>query len=302
MRGPRLRHRVEYALFRVLQGVLLLLPERVALALGGALGWVAGTVLRVRRKVVDDHLAMAYPGESRSWRARVARASYVHLGREGAVTFRLSALDPAAVVARTTIHGLEAFRSALATGTGVVLATGHMGNWEVGGAAFATRGMPTLAVTKGMANTFFDRALVEARGRLGVSVVDMAQAPPAAVRALRRGWVVGMLADQDAREHGVFVPFFGRPAATFRGPALFALRTGAPIFVGVALREPGWPPRYTLSVERLEVPRTGDLEEDVLALTRAYTARLEGEIRKAPEQYFWHHKRWKTRPPGEAAG
>lgn len=302
MSGKRVRHALEYALFRALSGLLLVLPEGVAHALGGALGWFAGVVLRIRRADTDRNLAVAFPERTAAWRRRVARASYVHLGREGVATFRLAGMDPTTVVARTTIEGWDDFKAALAEGRGMVLVTGHLGNWELGGAAFSARGIPVDAVAKGMANRRFGADLVASRRRLGIRIVDMSEAPREILRSLRAGRVAGLVADQNAREDSVFVPFFGKLAATFRGPALFALRTGAPMFVGCCLREPGLPARYRLRVERLVVDPTGDMDADVERLTRAHTAVLEDAVRQAPEQYFWQHKRWKTRPRSEGTG
>lgn len=289
--------RLEYALFRAFVGALAALPESAALAMGAGAGWFAGSVLRVRRQDVDRNLTWAFPERDPRWRRRVARASYAHLGREAVSTFRISARGPAEVVARTTMEGFDAFRAAVEEGKGVILVTGHLGNWELGGAAFASRGLPVDAVAKGMSNRRFGDFLVAYRRALGVHLVELGDAPREALRSLRRGRVLGLIADQNAREQGVFVPFFGRPAATFRGPALFALRTGAPIFLGVGFREPGVPARYRVVVEEVPFVPIGDLDRDVLALTAAHTAALERAVRQAPEQYLWQHRRWKTRPP-----
>jgi Kdo2-lipid IVA lauroyltransferase/acyltransferase len=114
---------------------------------------------------------------------------------------------------------------------------------------------------------------------------------------LRAGRAVAFVSDQDARGTGVFVPFFGRLASTHRGPALMAIRTGAPLFVGYAMRAADG--SYVGGIEEITVSREGDMDEAVLRLTAAFTARLEALIRRAPEQYFWQHRRWKTRPPEE---
>jgi KDO2-lipid IV(A) lauroyltransferase len=296
----RLGHVLEYGLFRLVTALVSALPERAALGLGALVGWLGGSVLRLRRADVDRHLAQAFPERDRAWRRRVARASYAHLGREAVSTLRVTSKGPQEVVARTTIVGFEAFRAAVEQGRGVILVTGHIGNWELGGAAFSARGLAVDAVAKGMANPLFGADLESSRRRVGVGLVDLTGAPREALRSLRRGHVLGLIADQNAREQGIFVPFLGRAASTFRGPALFALRTGAPIFLGVSLREPGVPARYRVTVERIAAARTGDLEEDVRVLTAAHTAALERAVRAAPEQYFWQHRRWKTRPPGEA--
>lgn len=298
MSGRTAKHAAEYMLFRALSTLLRALPESWALSFGAALGQVAGTVVRLRRRDVDANLRLAFPERSVRWRDRVARASYRHLGREAVTVFRLADAEAARVVGRTEVEGLEEMRGALALGHGAVLVAGHLGNWEIGGAALAVRGVPVDAVSKAMANRRFDADLVAIRERLGMTVVDMADAPRAMLRTLRRGRVAALVADQNAREGSVFVPFFGRAAFTARGPALFALRADAPLFLGVCTRV-GPRASYRVTLRRIDVERTGDLDEDVLRLTAAHVRALEEAVRLTPEQYFWQHKRWKTRPPEE---
>lgn len=301
MRGRAVRHGVEYALFRLVSAVLLAVPEAVALRAGAALGWVAGSVLRIRRAVVDANLRLAFPDRPARWRRRVARASYAHLGREAATMFRMAGMDAGAIVARTDVEGLDALRAAVAEGKGAVLLTGHLGSWEMGGAAVAARGIPLVGVAKPMANRRFDADLTAARERLGMEIVDTGAAPRRVLRALSEGRVVGLVADQNAGANGLFVPFFGHPASTHRGPSLFAVRSGAPLFVGSCVRLPGARQRYRVRMERVPPPGAGDDERDVRLLTEAHTAVLERAVRQAPEQYFWQHKRWKTRPAPEPA-
>jgi KDO2-lipid IV(A) lauroyltransferase len=296
-----LRHAAEYALFRAASAVLLGLPEGVALRAGAALGWFAGAVLRIRRGVVDGNLRRAFPDRPASWRGRVARASYVHLGREAVAMLRMAGLDREGVVARTDVEGLDAVRATLAEGRGLVVVTGHLGSWEVGGAALSARGVPVVAVAKPMANRRFDADLIATRERLGMEVVDTGAAPKRVLRALAQGRVVALVADQNAGANGLFVPFFGEVASTHRGPALFAVRSGAPVFVGTCVALPGRRHRYRVVLERVPAPATGDAERDVRRLTEAHTALLEDAVRRVPQQYFWQHKRWKTRPAPEPA-
>ena len=294
------RHRLEYVGFRGLRGLLRVLPESWALGFGELLGWLAGSVFRVRRGVVDDNLLHAFPERDASWRRRIARASYAHLGRESVAMFRLGKHTREWVEAATEVEGLEPLAAAVAEGTGGIVVTGHLGSWEMGGAAIAVRGMPVDAVALAQANPLFDRDLVVTRERLGMAVVRRGDATRAVLRSLRSGRVPALVADQNARRESLFVPFFGRLAATFRGPALFALRTGAPLFVGLCLRSSRRPQRYRVVIRRVTAPVSGDLDQDVRRLTEAWVAALEEGVRSAPEQYFWQHKRWKKRPPAEA--
>lgn len=297
---PTLRHRAEHALYRALSGALHALPERAAVAMGGALGWLAGVVLRIRRGVVDGNLERAFPERDAAWRRRVAIGSYRHVGREAVVAFRLGGEPAERVLARSEVRGLDALLEA-ARGPGALLATGHVGNWEVAGGALALRGAPIDAVAVRQRNPLFDRELVANRERLGMRVVYRADAGAQALRSLRGGRILALLADQDAGAAGIFVDFMGAPASTPRGPALLALRTGARLFGGACVVHPGPPRRYVVHVEPLEVRLTGELDEDVRRLTRAHADFLARFVAQAPEQYFWQHKRWKT-PPAVARG
>lgn len=299
VRPPTLAHRLEYLLFRVAGGVGRLLGDRGAARLGAALGRFVYHGLGIRRRVVESHIRHAFPGRDEAWVQATAAAAYAHLGREGMALLRLSSLDRAKVRARTEIEGLDAFLAALDRGRGLVLVTGHIGNWEIGGASLAARGIAIDVVAQRQANPLFDRAIVEARERLGMRVIERGRATREGLRSLRQGRVLAFVADQDARRAGVFVPFFGRLASTHRGPALLALRTGAPLFLGVALRARDG--RYRVRLEEVVVDRDGDADDVVRRLTAAFTAGLEAAVLAAPDQYLWHHRRWKTRPPEEPA-
>ena len=292
-------HRLEYLLFRAAAGLGLALGEAGAARLGGVLGGLAYRPLGIRRELVERQLRESFPERDDDWVRATARAAYVHLGREGFALLRLASLDPEEVRARTEIEGLDRFLDAVERGRGVVLVTGHLGNWEIGGSALAVRGVPLDVVAQRQHNPLFDRAITWARERLGMRVIERGRAPKEGLRALRQGRVVAFVADQDARRAGVFVPFFGRLASTHRGPALLALRTGAPLFLGSALRVPGG--GYRIRLEEIAVETTGEMDDVVARWTAAFTARLEAAIREAPEQYFWFHRRWKTRPPEERA-
>jgi KDO2-lipid IV(A) lauroyltransferase len=295
---PTLRDRLEYAAYRVISAALRALPERPAVALGGALGWLTGAVLRVRRSVVDENLRRVFPEKDVRWRRRVGIESYKHFGREAVVAFRISAESPEAVLARTEVTGMDALLEA-ARGDGAIIATGHMGSWEVAAAALALRGAPIDGIAVRQRNPLFDDALRSNRESLGARVVYRGVAGAEVLRRLRQGRVPVMLADQDGGAAGIFVDFLGHPASTTRGPALLAVRSGARLFGGAFLALPGWPRRYRGHAQPIDVLRSGDVEEDVRRLTQAYSDCLARLVREFPEQYFWQHKRWKTRPDWE---
>ena len=137
----------------------------------------------------------------------------------------------------------------------------------------------------------------EATGGSGVEPIYMQDARTRIPEALREGKTVALVADQNAGERGVFVPFLGREASTFRGPARLALSQGVPLFFGAAVRKGAG---YDWVLD--EVPRPSPGEDAERELTRRWVERLEAQIRLHPEQYFWFHRRWKTRPAGTTAG
>lgn len=299
MGRPKLKHRAEYAIARAIEGALSGLSRKAAERVGEILGEILYFPLGIRRTVVEANLRRAYPESDDRWIRQTVRETYRHLGREVVAMLRLSTLDPAAVNATVEIpeEDWRNFQEALAEGRGVILATGHYGNWEMAAAAVAARGVPIEAIVKRQSNSLIDQRIEAARSALGVQTVDMGQASRQIPRALLAGKGVGIVADQDARSSGVWVPFFGTLASSHRGPALFALRLGAPLFAAVCRSLPDG--RYRLTGTRVAVERTDSLDDDVARLTAELARRLENEIRQDPAQYFWFHKRWKTRPPEE---
>jgi KDO2-lipid IV(A) lauroyltransferase len=298
--APTLQDRLEYGLTRALETGVTLLPRRAAARLGERIGDLVRFPLGIRRDTVDSNLRRAFPDADEEWLERVRRGAYRHLGREAVEMIRLSHLSREEIIERTEMPSWEDFAAAREEGNGVLLVTGHYGNWEIAASAVAARGMPIEAVVKRQRNRLVDARVEAARRRLGIGTIDMRSAPTRIPRALAQGHAIGIVADQDARAAGVWVPFFGVPASTYRGPALFALRLGTPLFASVARRLPDG--RYRVEGTRLPAEHTGDLERDVETLTARLAAHLEGEIRRDPVQYFWFHKRWKTAPPGELGG
>ncbi|UCC83281.1 MAG: lysophospholipid acyltransferase family protein [Gemmatimonadota bacterium] len=270
------------------------LSERLGARLGRLayrLGW--------RRRVVESQLAQAYPEGDAEWIRGTARSCYEHLGREWFAVPAVARGGLEEVRRRVDFgEGLEALQAAYGEGRGVVVVSGHFGNWEFAGSALAANGFPVDAVWQRLKNESLGRLVVETRERLGMKLIERGQAWDRLMNSLAAGRVLAFVADQDARRSGVFVPFFGRLASTHRAPALLALRASTPFFVGGVHRV--GPQRYKAWVVRLDPPVGLDSRQQVLELTRMWTSELERRIRLSPEQYFWHHKRWKTVPSGTA--
>lgn len=295
---PSFGHRAEYAALRSAVAAMERLSFRRAGSIGERIGQFGYRPLGIRRAVVERQLTAAFPDRNAAEIERLARAAYANLGRTSVETAILPSYRRDQIIDLfEDVQGWNIVEALLSRGKGLIVVTGHLGNWELGGAYVAARGLPIDAVARHMANPLFDRYLTRTRQRIGMSVVHDEDAVRRVPRSLRGGRVVAFLVDQGAVGlASTWVPFFGRYAKTPRGPAVFALRLGTPIVFGAALRRPSG--RFQLTFEHVEARDTGDREADVDRIVADYTAALERWVRRAPEQYFWHHRRWKHQRPG----
>jgi KDO2-lipid IV(A) lauroyltransferase len=228
----------------------------------------------------------------------VAEGAYTNLGRV-LIETAVMARQPKGTVLEA-FHdpsGWEHLVTPLAAGRGVILVGGHLGNWELGAAYMAARGIPVAAVVRRMRNPLFEKYLTQAREYLGSRILPDRDAVRAIPRLVASAHVIPMLADQGVKGlASTFVPFFGRLARTPKGPAVLALRLDAACVLFASVREPDG--KYRLHFEPVPRVSTGDRERDVDAIVAAYTSQLEQWVRRYPEQYMWQHRRWRRRPDG----
>jgi KDO2-lipid IV(A) lauroyltransferase len=284
----------------------MLLPFRSLYALGGAAGRLGWRLARRTRGIMLEQLAVAFPDRAPAEREAVARASLVHLGRLAAEVMGLRGGGPRLEAAMGLSPGSErTLREAVARGRGVVVATGHVGNWELMAQRVAVVA-PVMAVARAGNEPRLNALVGRIRAAAGVGTIW--REDPASARALlgtlKSGKVLGILIDQDTRVQGLFVPFFGRAAYTPRAASDLALRFGAPLLVGTSSRRgPGWRDGHEMRLTAVEYDAAPpDREVEVLRMTAACTALLEAAIRERPEEWVWMHERWKRRPPeGEAS-
>jgi Kdo2-lipid IVA lauroyltransferase/acyltransferase len=296
--SKRLKRTLRYGLLRAVLAVVGLLPVRWAQALGRAIGSAAFHLAPGERGKGLASLSVAFPEMPEAERLELVRRCFRHLGTAGlemAIAPRLGVAGLDRLV-HLPPDALGVLQSAQARGKGVVCIAAHLGNWELHAWSFVRHGLPLHAVGKENVDPRLNRLVDRFRSRGGLRNVWRGQ-PGAAVamlRALRRGELLAMLIDQDTNVQNVFVPFFGKPAATPRAAADLVLRTGAAALVCLNHRQPDG--TYLATSEEIEVPRTGDSERDAVELTARFTQRIEAGIRAHPEQWVWMHQRWKTKP------
>jgi KDO2-lipid IV(A) lauroyltransferase len=295
-----MRQRLEFILVFVLVRGLGALPRRWARAAGACLGALAFVLTGRLRRTGERNLQLAYPAHDDAWRKRLLRQLYRNLGlqlAEFCVMSRYTAENTRSLV---RYAGLEHYLAARERGRGVLVITGHLGQWELSSFYHSLMGYPMSMVIRRLDNPLVDRLVNGIRCLHGNTVLHKDDFARGLLGAMRRGETVGILMDTNMTPpQGVFVDFFGVPACTASGLARVAMRTEAAMLPGfLTWREEE--KKYVLEFgEPLKLVHTGNDEQDIVANTQICTTAIEAWVRRFPEQWLWVHRRWKTRPPGE---
>lgn len=302
VRGHPMRARLEYIPVWTLVSLLGALPRPVARALGIGLARLVLAIHGKLRRTGMTNLAIAFPEKSERERRRILRRVFTGLGRQMAEFARFPKYTRENLHEVAIYEGFEALEEARRQGKGVLFLTGHLGAWEVGSFAHSLYGHPIKIVVRDLDNPLVDALVKRYRTRHGNETIDNREFLRGLLGAMREGETVGILMDTNMTPpQGVFVDFFGMPAATASGMARVALKTGAAV-VPAYTRWDGELQRYRIVFEpALTLARTADPEADTVANTALFTKTLEKIIRKHPDQWLWVHRRWKTRPEGEPA-
>jgi len=285
-------------LVRGLLSALRILPLRLALSLGRAGGGLAYRLLGDQRRLALEHLAIAFPEKPAAERERIAAESFRSLGELAMEVAQIRKLDRRIESYVELTPEAAAALDGARRGNGVVAVTGHVGNWELLFRRIVRSGRPAFAVGAELSHGGLTAIVEKVRGP-GLTIWRGAEgASRKLLRAFRDDAFLAMLIDQDTKVQGVFVPFFGRLAHTPRAAADLARRTGAGVVTVFIHRKPGG--GHRINATPIDWEQTEDADADAVALTAAMTAAIEAEIRRAPHEWVWMHRRWKTRPDGAA--
>ena len=297
-----MRYRLEYAPVWLLVRVLALAPASVARAFGILLGRTVYLLHGRLRRVGLRNLQLAFPQIPASKRRRILRGVFTSLGRQLGDFCRLPRYRQENISQLAIYDGFENFERAHARGKGILFLTAHFGGWEISSFMHALYGHPLHILVRPLDNPYLDRLVNSYRTLSGNRTIPKQDFARSMLAALHAGETVGILMDQNMTpEQGVFVDFFGIPACTSTLMARMALRTDAAVVPGFCLWDPALR-RYRVRFEpAMETIRTGNEEADIVSNTAAYARMIEDYARRYPEQWLWVHRRWKTRPPGEAS-
>lgn len=246
-----------------------------------------------KHKIAQFGLRTAFPDASEAQIAAMLDAQWDNTGRTFAEFPLLGRIRVFDEKSRVNVIGLDKLKAAFAQGKGVVLISGHFANWEIMAATFSQADLPVRVTYRPTNNPYFDKRIRQQRAKYGIDLMVPKSGPRGAkelIEALRSGDGVALLNDQKFNE-GIAVPFFGVPAMTAPGPTRLSMKTGAPLVPMVVRRKNG--AQFEVEIyDPIDIPKTGDRNADIEAGVVNVTQWVEGEIRKAPANWFWVHRRW----------
>ncbi len=299
-RRLRLRHRAESTLLRVTAGVLKMLAPGSSAAFGRRIARLYFLLGQSRRRILLENLTAAFPEKTAAEIGRIARACVENLGATFMDFLECSELSRGEILSRVTVAGEEHLAAARARQKGVFLLSAHFGSWEIGAIRVGLLGEPIASVVRPLDNPLLEEELARRRTRFGNRLIQKKDAAREILRAMRKNETVAILVDQNVLAgEAVFVPFFGRLAATTPSLALLQLKTDAavvPVFT--------WPEgsgNYRVEFEPpILAQEFSSAEADrghrVQKATARYMAITESAVRKNPAAWLWMHNRWRTRP------
>lgn len=296
------RRIVDYLVYLVVR-ILICIAQMVRIETGHSiargLAWLFCDILKLRAKVIEENLYHAFPELSSSARKRLERQMWEHLFLlviEVAHTPRkIHETNWRDFVELTNEDYLVRL---LLEERPLMIVTGHLGNFEVGGYILGILGFPTYTVARTLDNPYIDRFVNQFRGRTGQHIIPKDGGADQIEKVLSNNGTMTFLADQYAGPKGCWIDFFGRPASAYKAIALLALEYNGVMAVSAATRKDK-PMQFHMHNYAMTDPKAIDSDvSSVRELTQWYTSRLEELIRMNPDQYWWLHRRWKdTREP-----
>ncbi len=290
------RHNIAYAGVLILLAFFRAIPRRAGIALGRALALGFYAVARYHRENTIRHLTMAFGDEkSPAEIRRIARHVFLHFATAAVDAIRIPIHIKNGIDRYITTKNLHHLEQAHNDKKGFLLLTGHFGNWELMGTWVAQKGFQPHVVGAALSNPRLNKLMVDTRNAAGYINIERGNATRGIIKAVKDGFPVALLIDQDTRAKGVFVDFFGIKAHTPIGAAVLAGKLDVPLIpMAMHLKKD-----LTYEMESFEpicYIDTGDKQKDIIAFTQKCSDVCEQMIRRHPEQWVWMHRRWKKQP------
>ena len=293
----------EYVLVYSFYAFLNILPQDLSLKIGRFLGLIFYKIDKKHRKHTLNNLKIAFPTKTENELTDIAIKFYKNLGMVFVEIFRLNKYKESNVddfVESDFDHIKNIYGE-----QGILLLTAHFGNWELLAKTFGLKGYKGNVLARPLDNPFIEKILYDLRTASGNKVIyNRENAVKNIISALNEKEIVGFLPDENASKRiGVFVDFFGVKACTMPGMANIAAKTKLPVIPAFIVRIKGKGGNYSkhrLIIEPpLDIKYTGDRKTDTMNILKLFNEKIEDIIKQYPEQWFWIHNRWKTRPDDE---
>jgi Kdo2-lipid IVA lauroyltransferase/acyltransferase len=296
----RLRAWAECAAFAAPWALLRGLPLERAVRAGAAIGAIALAFDFYNRSIARRNLELAFANLKPEQRSAILHQTYRNFGRMAAEWVHFPELSRSNIEHYVTYAGREHWDEAIqrSQGRGILVLTGHFGNFELLSVAHSIYGNRIAIVQRPNRNPVLDNAVAARRRRFGNLTVPRKGAGREVMRLLRDNWMVAVPLDLDTR-HGAFVDFFGTLAATNPALARIAMVTGAPVLPAFMVRQGGTSRHHITILPVIDVRTAGDRSDCIRENTQVFTSAIESMIRRYPDHWNWIHRRWKTRPRDE---
>lgn len=287
-----LRFTVEFLLMMVFNLVLFVLPWELSWRLGRGFGWIAYKILTKRKSTVASNIRRAFPELAESEVEKLIKGCYMHWGEGFISTLKLWMISQRKARSIVDAPGLDDYvLGSIERQEPILYFTGHFGSWEMAGRYVGGLGDGAASIYRIQKNPLVNWFLTRIREYHQLELVNSWSGMAAFEEALKRTYGLAVVGDQYKGKKGVQIDFFGIPSSTPRGAAVLTYRVQPKLVVLACTQHRG---RYKIKIEEIkyELPKTMT-EEWVVEITQTLTSRLEQEIRKYPEQYFWFHRRWR---------
>ena len=282
----KLNHQFTYLLLIGMKRILSSMKAQSRYKLAVSITNIACHYFPFRKAVAKMNLHQAFPSLSEKRILQILKKTYLFFIHN---FIEFIAIPKSWESIKISVKGEHLLASCLNENKGVVSVTGHFGAWEILGKWLGEYANLFTGVALHQKNKGFEKFTLEQRSIPGTKQIFKKEPLEKMYEVLSQNGLLGLISDQDAKKKGVFVDFFGKPASTPKGAALFHINTSAPMMLGVCIKR-------NLDEYEIRLIPVDTSTQNITLITQNYTTMLEKIIKEHPEQYFWFHRRWKTRP------
>lgn len=291
-----MKHYLEFIAVKILAKIVILLPWKINYWLADRLGEISYIFLAKRRSLTIDNLTQAFKDEyDKKEIRRLAINTFRNFAKNIIEFISLSKINKDNVNNFVTINGLENLQKAKKKKKGVIILSSHLGNWELMAKALILKGYPITIMVRRQKNKLVEKVIEYQRSNSKIKTISHTLASKEIFNLLKNNEIIGMIADQDGGEKGIFINFFGRQASTIPSPVVFTIRSQAELIPLFDIRQKD--NHHQIIIEpAYQLINTSNIKNDIINNTQRLTNKLESYIRQYPDQWLWLHNRWATKP------